>query len=242
MRLDKFLADMGYGSRKEVKGYIKKGRVTVNDQVIKSDKTQVNEQSDQVCFDQEPIQYQRWYYYLLHKPAGVISATVDSYEETVLDLFSEEDFRDDLFPVGRLDKDTEGFLLITNDGALAHQLLSPKKHVEKEYYARVNGIMTSEDQAVFEQGLELDGERTLPAQLTITKVDDAEQTSEIRLILHEGKFHQVKRMVQAVGKEVRYLKRIRMGGLALPADLALGSYRSLTADELRILAQPKNKE
>jgi len=241
MRLDKFLADMGYGSRKEAKGYIKKGRVTVNDQVIKSDKTQVNEQSDQVCFDQEPIQYQRWYYYLLHKPAGVISATVDSYEETVLDLFSEEDFRDDLFPVGRLDKDTEGFLLITNDGALAHQLLSPKKHVEKEYYACVDGIMTSEDQAVFEQGIELDGERTLPAQLTITKVDDAEQISEIRLILHEGKFHQVKRMVQAVGKEVRYLKRIRMGGLALPADLALGSYRSLTDDELRILAQPKNK-
>ncbi|OTN75133.1 hypothetical protein A5886_000203 [Enterococcus sp. 8G7_MSG3316] len=239
MRLDKFLADMGYGSRKEVKGYIKKGRVTVNDNIVKSDKTQVDEQTDQVCFDQEPIQYQRWYYYLLHKPAGVISATVDSYEETVLDLFTEEDFREDLFPVGRLDKDTEGFLLITNDGVLAHQLLSPKKHVEKEYYAQVEGIMTEADQSVFEKGLQLDGEWTLPAQLMITNTNQIEGTSEIQLILHEGKFHQVKRMVQAVGKEVRYLKRIRMGGLSLPADLPVGSYRPLTTDELALLAKPK---
>lgn len=239
MRLDKFLADMGYGSRKEVKGYIKKGRVTVNDQTIKSDKAQVNEQTDRICFDQELIHYQRWYYYLLHKPAGVISATVDSYEDTVLDLFSEEDFREDLFPVGRLDKDTEGFLLITNDGGLAHQLLSPKKHVEKEYYAQVDGIMTAADQTIFEKGVQLDGEWTLPAQLTIIGVDHAEGTSEIRLVLHEGKFHQVKRMVHAVGKEVRYLKRIRMGGLALPADLPVGSYRPLTADELTALVQPK---
>lgn len=237
MRLDKFLADMGYGSRKEVKQLIKKGLVTVNGQVIKSDKAQVLETQDTVCFEGEPIVYQSQFYYLLNKPAGVISATVDSYEETVLDLFSEEAFREDLFPVGRLDKDTEGFLLITNDGGLAHQLLSPKKHVEKEYYAQVEGIMTAEDQKTFAKGINLDGEWTLPAELQILNVDEDETRSEIKLILHEGKFHQVKRMVQAVGKEVVYLKRIRMGGLSLPDDLALGEYRELTPEELARLQE-----
>lgn len=236
MRLDKFLADMNFGTRREVKGYIKKGLVTVNDQIIKSDKFHVNEKEDIVEFDGEPVNYQKNFYYLLHKPGGVISATVDNYDETVLDLFQDDDFRDDLFPVGRLDKDTEGLLLIMNDGQLAHRLLSPKKHVDKEYYAKVAGIMTSEDQEKFLEGLTIDGgEVCLPAELTIESVDEASQTSEICLILHEGKFHQVKRMVQAVGKEVTYLKRLRMGPILLDESLDLGEYRPLTQEEVTLL-------
>ncbi|MDA3974852.1 pseudouridine synthase [Enterococcus thailandicus] len=233
MRLDKFLADVGLGSRKEVKGLIKKGQVTVNGKVIKSDKFQVKELIDEIAYLDEKLMYQKNFYYLLNKPAGVVSATQDNYDETVLDLLNDFDYREDLFPVGRLDKDTEGLLLITNDGALAHRLLSPKKHVEKEYFAKVAGVMTSEDIEAFSKGLVISqGEETLPAVLTIDAVNEAEQTSDIRLILHEGKFHQVKRMVKAVGKEVTYLKRIRMGNVVLPADLGLGEYRELTSEEL----------
>lgn len=233
MRLDKFLADVGLGSRKEVKGLIKKGQVTANGKVIKSDKFQVKELLDEIAYLDEKLMYQKNFYYLLNKPAGVVSATQDNYDETVLDLLNDFDYREDLFPVGRLDKDTEGLLLITNDGALAHRLLSPKKHVEKEYFAKVAGVMTAEDIDAFSKGLVISqGEETLPAVLTIDAVNEAEQTSDIRLILHEGKFHQVKRMVKAVGKEVTYLKRIRMGNVVLPADLGLGEYRELTAEEL----------
>ena len=236
MRLDKFLADMQLGSRKEVKSFIKKGLVQVDGKVIRSDKTQIDETKAQVIFDGEVIVYQKEFYYMLNKPAGVISATVDNYEETVVDLLADEDFREDLFPVGRLDKDTEGFLLLSNDGALAHRILSPRHHVEKEYYARVAGVMTEADVAAFAKGLVIDGgEETLPAQLTIVAADEVSETSEIRLILHEGKFHQVKRMAQAVGKEVTYLKRIRMGQLALDPELALGEYRALTAEEVQAL-------
>ena len=177
------------------------------------------------------MHYQEFYYYLLHKPAGVVSATEDKHDQTVMDLFSQSDYRNDLFPVGRLDKDTEGLLLITNDGKLAHDLLSPKKHVEKEYFAEVQGVMTAEDQQRFVDGFLLDGERTLPAELLIDEV--TENKSKVRIILHEGKFHQVKRMVKACGKEVTYLKRIRMGKLLLPKELVKGAYRSLTEDELK---------
>jgi 16S rRNA pseudouridine516 synthase len=235
MRLDKFLADMGHGSRKEVKQAIKKGLVEVNGQQIKSDKFQVDEQTDQVFFAGEQVRYQKMFYYLLNKPAGVLSATTDP-EKTVMDLFSEADYRRDLFPVGRLDKDTEGLLIITNDGPLAHQLLSPKKHVEKEYYAEVRGVMTESDRQQFLQGLRLDGEDLMPAELTIQSVDEQAGTSTITLVLHEGKFHQVKRMVKLVGKEVTYLKRIRMGALQLPQELPLGSYRLLTEQELAQLS------
>ncbi|WP_414840968.1 pseudouridine synthase [Enterococcus saccharolyticus] len=238
MRLDKYLADMDFGSRKEVKQFIKKGLVSVNGTVVKSDKFQVNENEDNVVFDGEPVVYQKYFYYLLNKPAGVISATIDDYGETVMDLFDDEDYRDDLFPVGRLDKDTEGLLVITNDGALAHRLLSPKRHVEKEYYAQVAGMMTPADVVAFETGLTIDGgEECLPAKLMIDTVNEVEETSEIRLILHEGKFHQVKRMVQAVGKEVTYLKRIRMGGLSLDETLDYGEHRGLTEAELVLLEQ-----
>lgn len=237
MRLDKFLADMEFGSRKEVKQVIKKGRVKVNGVVCKSDKTQVNEHLDQISVDDEAVIYQSQFYYILHKPQGVISATVDNFDETVVDLLDDEVFREDLFPVGRLDKDTEGLLILTNDGALAHRLLSPKKHVEKAYYAKVAGQMVPEDIEAFKTGLMIDqNELCLPAELTILSYDLILDESEIELILHEGKFHQVKRMVQAVGKEVTYLKRIRMGKLVLPSDLALGEYRELTTEELELLS------
>lgn len=231
MRLDKFLAEAGLGSRKEVKQLIKKGQITVNQQIEKSDKKQVDPEKDRIEYRGELLHYQEFYYYVLHKPAGVVSATEDQRDQTVMDLFSAKDYRSDLFPVGRLDKDTEGLLLITNDGKLAHELLSPKKHVEKEYFAEVNGVMTDEDQQKFTEGIFLDGERTLPAELSIDEVSEA--ASKVRIILHEGKFHQVKRMVKSCGKEVTYLKRIRMGGLTLPQDLAKGKYRLLTEDELR---------
>ena len=230
MRLDKFLAEVGLGSRKEVKQLIKKGQISVNQKIEKSDKKQIDPEKDQVDYQGEILHYQEFYYYLLHKPAGVVSATEDKHDQTVMDLFSPSDYRSDLFPVGRLDKNTEGLLLITNDGKLAHDLLSPKKHVEKEYFAEVQGVMTAEDQQRFVDGFLLDGERTLPAELLIDEV--TENKSKVRIILHEGKFHQVKRMVKACGKEVTYLKRIRMGKLLLTKELVKGAYRSLTEDEL----------
>lgn len=231
MRLDKFLAEVGLGSRKEVKQLIKKGQISVNQKIEKSDKKQIDPEKDQVDYQGEILHYQEFYYYLLHKPAGVVSATEDKHDQTVMDIFSPSDYRSDLFPVGRLDKNTEGLLLITNDGKLAHDLLSPKKHVEKEYFAEVQGVMTAEDQQRFVDGFLLDGERTLPAELLIDEV--TENKSKVRIILHEGKFHQVKRMVKACGKEVTYLKRIRMGKLLLPKELVKGAYRSLTEDELK---------
>lgn len=239
MRLDKYLAEAGLGSRKEVKQYIKKGQVTVNNQVEKKDKAQVDPLKDVVAFGGEVIKYQEFYYYLLNKPGGVVSATEDKKDRTVMDLFAEADYRKDLFPVGRLDKDTEGFLLITNDGQLAHELLSPKKHVEKEYLAQVKGVMNEQDQQTFVKGIQLDGELTLPAELMIDETDEEKQTSTVRIILKEGKFHQVKRMVKACGKEVTYLKRIRMGGLALPDDLSKGDYRELSGGELEQLKASK---
>ena len=231
MRLDKFLAEVGLGSRKEVKQLIKKGQIKVNQQTEKSDKKQIDPEKDQVDYQGEILHYQEFYYYLLHKPAGVVSATEDKHDQTVMDLFSPTDYRSDLFPVGRLDKDTEGLLLITNDGKLAHELLSPKKHVEKEYFAEVQGVMTAEDQQRFVDGILLDGEMTLPAELLIDEA--TENKSKVRIILHEGKFHQVKRMVKACGKEVTYLKRIRMGKLTLPQELLKGNYRPLTEVELK---------
>ena len=231
MRLDKFLTEVGLGSRNEVKQLIKKGQISVNQKIEKSDKKQIDPEKDQVDYQGEILHYQEFYYYLLHKPAGVVSATEDKHDQTVMDIFSPSDYRSDLFPVGRLDKNTEGLLLITNDGKLAHDLLSPKKHVEKEYFAEVQGVMTAEDQQRFVDGFLLDGERTLPAELLIDEV--TENKSKVRIILHEGKFHQVKRMVKACGKEVTYLKRIRMGKLLLTKELVKGAYRSLTEDELK---------
>lgn len=175
-------------------------------------------------------------YYMLNKPAGVISASEDRRERTVVDLITTKK-RNDLFPVGRLDRDTEGLLLITNDGDLAHRLLSPKKHVDKVYYARIDGKVTEEDQKVFAEGLDIGEEKkTLPAQLHILK---SGEESEITLTIREGKFHQVKRMFHAVGKEVVYLKRLQMGSLKLDETLRPGEYRKLTEQERLILMDKK---
>ncbi|WEV45768.1 pseudouridine synthase [Streptococcaceae bacterium ESL0687] len=236
MRLDKFLANMNLGSRTEVKKDIKKGQVTVNGQVIKSDKHQINEEADQITFRGQLVNYQKYFYYLLNKPAGYLSAKTDTRDKTIMDLFKASDRRDDLFPVGRLDKDTEGLLLVTNDGDLAHRLLSPKKHVPKLYQAEISGIMTGDDIKLFAEGLTIDGgELCLPAELELVSVNPQEDTSLIRLTLHEGKFHQVKRMVKAVGKKVTYLERLGMGNLMLDDNLKRGAYRPLSDKDLEKL-------
>lgn len=236
MRLDKFLAETGVGSRKEAKQLLKKNLVTVNDEIVKDGKTQIDEKQDIIKFAGEELTYQKYYYYLLHKPQGVISATEDKWDQTVIDLLKDEDYREDIFPVGRLDKDTEGLLLLTNDGQLAHQLLSPKKHVDKEYFAIIQGIVTEEDVRHFAAGFALtDKEQVKPSELIIESVNETNEQSEIRLTIQEGKFHQVKRMFEAVDKKVVYLKRLRMGSLWLDEELILGEYRTLTEEELEKL-------
>lgn len=233
MRIDRFLSHMNVASRKELKVLFKAGRVRVDGTVVKDAKFKVNE-ATVVYVDNEPVRYQTYFYWLMNKPAGVISATTDP-QKTVLDLLAPADLRDDLFPVGRLDKDTTGLLLLTNDGDLSHALLSPKKHVSKVYRATIAGIVTAEDQARFEAGLVLSDFTAQPAQLEILSVDEAQQGSQITVEIHEGKFHQVKRMFHAVGKEVLTLERLKMGPLALPDDLDRGQYRALTDAELALL-------
>lgn len=232
MRLDKYLADMGIGTRAEVKKLIRQGKIAVDGTVVKSPEAKIDVNKNQVTCGGEPISYETFEYYMLNKPAGVVSATTDAKDKTVIDLI-ETKKRKDLFPVGRLDKDTEGLLLITNDGELAHRLLSPKKHVDKVYYAKVEGIVTKEDQRVFAEGVSLGGdEMAKPAELEILASDEI---SEIRLTIQEGKFHQVKRMFESVGKKVIYLKRLSMGTLVLDENLALGEYRTLTKEEIEAL-------
>lgn len=225
MRLDKYLAEMGAGTRKEIGKAVRAGRVTVNGQTAKNAAMQVTAE-DEVSMDGVPVEYEEYVYYMLNKPAGVISATEDARERTVLDLISERQ-RKGLFPVGRLDRDTEGLLLITNDGGLAHRLLSPRHHVDKVYYARLDGPVGEAEKALFAQGLKVDETLTaLPAELEIL-----EPATEVRVTIREGKFHQVKRMFEAVGREVLYLKRLSMGPLALDESLPKGDYRRLTAEE-----------
>lgn len=232
LRLDKYLADMGLGTRSEVKQAVRKGRVQVNGQTVREPEYKTDTETDQVWFNGQPAAYREYEYYMLNKPAGVISASEDPRERCVVDLI-ESRKRKDLFPVGRLDKDTEGLLLITNDGGLAHRLLSPKKHVDKVYYARVQGRVTQEDAELFRRGVDIgEKKQTLPAELRIL---NAGEISEIELTIREGKFHQVKRMFHAAGKEVLYLKRLQMGPLRLDESLKPGEYRTLNMQELDIL-------
>ncbi|WP_088013570.1 pseudouridine synthase [Gottfriedia acidiceleris] len=233
MRIDKILANMGYGSRKEVKSLLKQGVVKVGDNIVKSPKEHVDIDQQVVTVNGEVVEYKEFVYLMMNKPPGVISATEDSEHETVIGLLEYEDIIFEPFPVGRLDKDTEGLLLITNDGHLAHQLLSPKKHVPKKYYATIDGVVTEDDIKAFEKGVTLeDGYLTKPGYLTILK---SGEESEIELVIMEGKFHQVKRMFEAVGKKVTYLKRLEMGPLKLDEDLELGEYRELTDEEIDLL-------
>ena len=231
IRLDKYLADMGAGTRQEVKRKIRKGLVSVNHKTAGAPDLKIREGEDVVSVEGREIGYAAYEYYMLNKPAGVVSATTDSRDLTVVDLIQEKR-RKDLFPVGRLDKDTEGLLLITNDGLLAHRLLSPRCHVDKTYYARIRGAVTQEDVLAFAAGVDIgeDGqvERTMPG---ILEVLTSNAESEIRLTIQEGKYHQVKRMFLAVGKEVTYLRRERMGTLVLDMDLKPGEYRLLTDEE-----------
>lgn len=233
MRLDKFLSHVGLGSRKEVKEVLKKEIVQVNEKRIKDGKFNVDEASDVVTLNGEMLSYQAFFYYMLHKPQGVISATEDGQHRTVLDLLAKNDYRKDIFPVGRLDKDTTGLLILTNDGPFSHNLLSPKKHIPKRYLAEVEGVMTREDVTLFARGIMLRGDEWCqPAELEIVSTNEGKNRSTIRLTITEGKYHQVKRMVAASGKHVLTLHRETMGPLALDADLKVGDYRPLTLAEI----------
>ena len=232
MRLDKYLAEMGVGTRQEVKKQIRQGKAAVNGTVVKAADTKIDETCDEVTISGRNISYVSYEYYMLNKPAGVVSATEDRRDTTVIDLIKEKK-RKDLFPVGRLDKDTEGLLLITNDGELAHRLLSPKKHVDKVYYAKVQGKVDESDVKAFADGVDI-GDDT-PAKSADLRILKSGEESEIELTITEGRFHQVKRMFHAVGKEVIYLKRLSMGSLVLDKTLTKGEYRSLTEEEIKKL-------
>lgn len=235
LRIDKMLANLGYGSRKEVKQLLKSGAVKIDDVIVKDAKQHVDTAKQIVTLNGEIIEYREFIYLMMNKPQGVLSATEDSVGETVIDLLELEDQVYEPFPVGRLDKDTEGLLLITNDGQLAHRLLSPKKHVPKTYFAVIDQEVTDEDVKAFAEGVTLDdGYEAKPGELKILK---SGIRSDIELTITEGKFHQVKRMFEAVGKKVIYLKRISMGPLPLDETLELGEYRELTDEEVELLKE-----
>lgn len=232
MRLDKFLTELGIGTRSEVKKILKTGQVTVNGTPVKKPEEKIDETKDVVAYQGKVLAYEQFEYYMFHKPAGCVTAVSDTQHKTVMDYMKNLS-RKDLNPVGRLDLDTEGLLLITNDGMLSHELLSPAKHVPKTYFAKIEGIVTEEDVNLFAEGVDI-GEKkpTKPAELKILRSDTV---SEIELTISEGKFHQVKRMFEAVDKKVVYLKRISMGNLVLDKDLKQGEYRSLTEVEIEAL-------
>ena len=222
-RLDKFLCDSLNITRKEAKEAVKKGKVTINGEVVKKPECKLDADDDQVEFEHQPVIFEQFHYLMLHKPQGVVSATKDNHDKK-------------LFPVGRLDKDTEGLLLLTDDGMLAHELLSPKKHVDKVYFAKVAGRFTEEEIKRFREGLDIgNGEKAKEAFLEILKA--GEDQSEVLITITEGKFHQVKRMAKAVGSEVLYLKRLSMGPLKLDEELEIGTYRRLSEEELHKLKE-----
>lgn len=232
-RLDKILSNMGYGSRKDIKTVMKNGRVQIDGKVIKDSSLKVDPYNTTISIDGEVVQYREYIYLMLNKPDGVVSSTDDPLNSTVLDLIDEEYRIFEPFPVGRLDKDTEGLLILSNDGQLAHQLLSPKKHVNKKYYVEVKGEVTKDDGESLKEGVVLeDGYKTMAADLEIIETGDL---SRVYLTIKEGKFHQVKRMFKALGKEVQYLKRVSMGKLNLDESLELGEYRELSEEEIELL-------
>lgn len=232
MRLDKYLTNLEIGSRSQVKEIIKKGKIKVNSEIVKIPEIHINEENDKIEMDGISLKYNRFYYYMLNKPAGVLSAVTDNNCNTVLDIMDVTP-KEGLFPVGRLDKDTEGLLLITNDGQLAHNLLSPVKHVDKTYYVELNGRLVDSDIELFKKGLDI-GEKknTKPAVLKIL-----EDRSKALITITEGKYHQVKRMFSSIGLTVTYLKRLSMGPLNLDESLKSGEYRTLTQEEIDILKE-----
>ena len=214
---------------------LKAGRVTVNGKKEKSAKLQINEERDQIHFDGQKLEYEEFVYYMMNKPKGVISATEDPKHRNVLDLLDDLARSKEVFPVGRLDIDTHGLLLLTNDGKLAHTLLSPKRHVDKTYQAQVKGMMTREDVETFAEGIPLKDFTCQPAKLELVSIDTEKNQSQIRVTIAEGKFHQIKRMVAYCGKEVMDLQRLTMGTLVLDENLERGEWRRLTKEELEIL-------
>ncbi len=232
-RLDKLLGNSGYGSRKEIRNLVKQRRVTVDGHVVNDPGIHVEPGVNRIRIDDIEAVYKKFIYIMMNKPGGVISATHDKRHETVIDLLPEEFSNFDVFPAGRLDIDTEGLVLLTNDGQLAHEILSPRKHIPKTYYVHVNGTVTDKDKKAFSEGIVLDdGYNCLPSELDIIK---SSETSEVNLTIYEGKFHQVKRMFESLGKKVVYLKRISMGGLKLDPRLEPGQCREITDQELNAL-------
>jgi 16S rRNA pseudouridine516 synthase len=239
IRLDKYLTEMGEGTRSQIKEMARKGRITVDGIPEKKSERKIIPGQNAIAVDGRTISYAEFEYYMLCKPQGVVSATEDKRYQTVIDLITDRK-RGDLFPVGRLDIDTEGLLLITNDGDLAHQLLSPKKHVDKVYYAKIDGEIPADAAKRMEEGVELeDGTLTMPARLEILEYGNP---STILLTIREGKFHQVKRMFEALGCSVVYLKRLSMGSLKLDENLQPGDYRSLTREEIDLLKRHGKEE
>lgn len=234
IRIDKMLSNIGLGTRSQIKIDAKSGCIKINGNIEKSPSRIIDTDKDEVNYKNKTVKYIQYIYIMMNKPQGVVSATEDNYDKTVVDLLDEKDKSYSPFPVGRLDKDTEGLLILTNDGMLNHNLLSPKKHVDKTYYVEVEGEVTEEDVKSFSEGILLTNENytTLPADL---KIIEAGQKSKCYITIREGKFHQVKRMFLAVGKEVKYLKRISMGAINLDEKLELGEYRHLTEEELEKL-------
>lgn len=232
-RVDKVLANLGHGSRKEIKKLCKDGEVKIDGEVIKDSSYKFDPFSSEIVVKGEQVTYREYIYLMMNKPQGVVSATCDNLHETVIDLIDDEFKAFDPFPVGRLDIDTEGLLLISNDGKLSHKILSPKKKIKKTYYAEVEGFVTESDAEAFSEGVYIDDDyKTLPAEL---KILECGEVSKVELTIVEGKFHQVKRMFHAVEKEVIYLQRIKMGTLSLDEELDLGEYRELTEYELKQL-------
>lgn len=232
MRIDKYLANMNVGSRKEVHQLIKKGVVMVNGKTVKTPKEKVDDQ-DTITVDGKEVAYQKYHYFLLNKPKGVLSTTEDRSQKTVISLLDPKDQYQGIVPVGRLDKDTTGLLLLTNDGQLNHELLAPNKHVAKIYRAQIAGVADEETVKTFASGMTLgDGTKLKPAKLKILKQDKENDTSEIEIEISEGKYHQIKRMFGAVGMKVTALDRLSMGKLTLPADLKRGKYIELSLDEI----------
>ncbi len=230
-RLDKIISNLGYGSRKEIKAIARKGLIEVDGVIVKDSSMNVDPEKSVIKINGEEIFYREYIYLMMNKPDGVISATHDNRDETVIDLLEIDHQAFDPFPVGRLDKDTVGLLLLTNDGELNHRLISPKWKVDKVYYAKIDKKVTEKDVEAFKKGITLDdGYVCKEAKLEILNASD--EGSEINLTIQEGKFHQVKRMFEAVDKKVVYLKRIEFGGLSLDEELEEGEYRELTEEEL----------
>lgn len=235
-RIDKVLSNLGYGSRKEIKILVKKGLVYIDGEKIKDNGKQIDPEKSEIVVNGEKIEYKKYVYLMMNKPPGVISATYDKYDETVCDILIPEDAVFNPFPVGRLDKDTVGLLLITNDGELNHRLISPKWHVDKVYYAKIDKEVNNKDIKAFEKGVTLDdGYKCMPAKLEI--INASEEGSEVMVTVQEGKYHQVKRMFEAREKKVVYLKRVSFGGLDLDESLKEGEYRDLTEEEIEILRE-----